>query len=439
MTKQLIAVISAFIISTQLFAATSGSEFLRIHGSNTIGAKLAPALVYGWLKSDGFQVKKDEFTAKEERLIVAKKGNLTRTIEIHAHGSSTSFRDFASGKTDVGMASRRIKAKEIRNLATLGKMDSKDSEYVIALDGLPVIVNKKNPLVKLDIRTIKNIFTGKISNWSQLGLPAAPIHVYARDNNSGTYDTFKSLVLGKKTPLVKTAKRFESNSRLSAAVAKDINGIGFTGLAYIAKSKPLSIYDEGTRALKPNEFTVATEDYLLARRLYMYLPEKNLHPLAKAFVHYAISQQADSIVSENGFVSQQINAYRVRIPAEAPREYRQFTMGAVRLSINIRFDSGSVKLDNKARQDVDRLVAYLQQPENSSRKILLFGFADRHEVIPFMSSSFSVQRADVVANYLSKHGIHPIRVRGYGHALPVASNATEKGRYKNRRVEIWMM
>ena len=337
------------------------------------------------------------------------------------------------------MSSRPIKQNEIKNLSSLGSLDSEKSEYVIALDGLAIIVHKNNHLKKISKKMIRDVFSGKITNWSQLGLASAPINVYARDDKSGTYDTFKSLVLGKKTPLRKSAKRFESNAKLSDEVANDSNGIGFVGLAYIQQAKVLAVYDTDTRALLPEVFTVATEDYVLARRLYMYIPEINPHPLAKDFVQFAVSEKADDIVTKIGFVSQEIDAFRMGIPPFAPIEYRQFTYGAVRLSLNVRFKSGSIKLDNKAVRDVSRLVHYLKKPENNSRKVLLFGFADKHEVIPYVSDSFSVSRADAVADYLSKYHIHPIKVRGYGSKLPVANNITTSGRYTNRRVEIWMM
>jgi len=171
----------------------------------------------------------------------------------------------------------------------------------------------------------------------------------------------------------------------------------------------------------------------------MYIPEINPHPLAKEFVKFAVSSAADSIVTKIGFVSQEINGYRIVIPENAPAEYRMLVTGAVRLSLNIRFKSGSIKLDNKAVRDVERLVEYFKLPENKNRKILLFGFADKNEVIPYISNSFSVSRADAVADYLAKRNIHPIRVRGYGHNLPVANNDTKLGRYSNRRVEVWMM
>jgi len=414
-------------------------QLLRIHGSNTVGANLAPELVQAWLKSKGYKIISNKVTAKEERYIVAEKAGEELRVEIHAHGSSTSFKDFAKSKTDVGMSSRPIKEKEVNKLSSLGRLDSKNSEYVIALDGLPIIVHKSNPLTTLSKDTVKKIFSGKITNWSQLQLPAGRINIYARDNNSGTYDTFKSLVLGKKTPLAEGAHRFESNANLSDAVAKDPNGIGFVGLAYIRNAKVLAISDTETQALIPEVFTVATEDYVLSRRLYMYIPEINVHPLAKEFVQFAVSSAADKIVTKVGFVSQEIEGYRMTLPDATPEEYRQFAMGAMRLSLNIRFKKGSIKLDNKSVRDVNRLVNYFKQPENKYRKLMLFGFADKHEVIPFISGSVSVSRADAVADYLAKNKIHPIRVRGYGDKLPVASNATKSGRYKNRRVEVWMM
>lgn len=261
-------------ISLSGLVTAAESQLLRIHGSNTIGANLAPELVKSWLTSKGYKIVSNKITAREERHISAIKSGHTLDVEIHAHGSSTSFKDFANGKTDIGMSSRPIKQKEIKKLSALGTLDSKESEYVIALDGLPIIVHKNNPLTQLSKDTVKKIFSGQINNWSQLGLSKGAINIYARDDKSGTYDTFKSLVLGKKTPLAKGAKRFESNALLSDEVAKDPNGIGFVGLAYVQDSKVLAISDTETGALIPGTFSVATEDYVLSRRLLMYIPDR---------------------------------------------------------------------------------------------------------------------------------------------------------------------
>ena len=101
--------------------------------------------------------------------------------------------------------------------------------------------------------------------------PFAPIKIYARDNKSGTFDTFKTLVLGAKA-LAPGAARFEDSNTLSEAVAGDRNGIGFIGLPYVHGAKALAVSEEGARALQATRLTVATEDYPLSRRLCLYTP-----------------------------------------------------------------------------------------------------------------------------------------------------------------------
>lgn len=438
--KKLLFVLFFLGLSNLSFALDK--QTLRIHGSNTVGANLAPELVKSWLHSKGFTIIADKITASEERLISAKSNQEYLEIEIHAHGSSTSFKDFSTGKTDVGISSRPIKEKEVQKLAFLGDLRSKHSEYVIALDGLPIIVHPSNPLTQLDVTTVQKIFSGKITDWSQLGLKSiikkGPINLYARDDKSGTYDTFKSLVLAKDAPLAKNARRFESNTKLSDSVANDPNGIGFVGLAYVRKAKVLAISDDGTQAIKPAAFSVATEDYALARRLYIYIPERSPSVLAQEFATFSVSPAADKIVSNVGFVSQQLNSYKLAVSKQAPAEYLQLTRDAERLSLNIRFNSGSVILDNKAIRNIERLSTYLSKPENKKRKLMLFGFTDKHEVVPYVSLSFSIQRADIVADYMLRNHIAPTKVRGYGQQLAVATNLTQHGKNKNRRVEVWL-
>ena len=97
-------------ISLNGVVAAAESQLLRIHGSNTVGANLAPELVSSWLSTKGYKIVSDKMTAKEERHIFAIKSGKKLEVEIHSHGSSTSFKDFAARKTDVGMSSRPIKA-----------------------------------------------------------------------------------------------------------------------------------------------------------------------------------------------------------------------------------------------------------------------------------------------------------------------------------------
>ena len=429
-------IICTFVFFNSAYAA---QQLLRIHGSNTIGAALAPELVRGWLNENEYTIISDQETNSEERLFTARNyaGEILK-IEIYAHGSSTSFRSLAAGIADIGMSSRPVKSKELTKLADLGKMDSPETEYIIAIDGLAVIVNKNNPLKKISKSKLKDIFSGKIKNWSELGLAKGRINVYARDEKSGTYDTFKNLVLTKKFPLTKTAQRYESNAKLSDDVSRDPDGIGFVGLAYVRNSQALSVSESHALALYPSEFNVATEDYVLSRRLFLYVPKHNRHVLADSFVEFAESSKGQMIVAKVGFVSQQVIAFDKEPSVNAPGEFKKFTNKAKRLSLNIRFKKGMTSLDNKALHDVERLVSYMKSPENKQKRLMLFGFADADEVIPYMSLSLSIERADRVSDVLQRYHLNPDRVRGYGQELPVSSNKTIQGRIRNRRVEVWI-
>lgn len=436
----MIRILSAFWIFFASLSPIYAAEnvVLRIHGSNTIGAKLAPALVIAWLKTKNYNNIQQNITAPEESLITAQdsEGHVY-AIEIHAHGSSTSFQDLIAGTADIGIASRSIKSGEISMLKSLGKMDSPNNEYVLGLDGISVIVNAQNPLNSLDKSIISQIFSGAITDWSKLGLAMGEIHIYARDNKSGTFDTFKTLVFNNNETLVSTAKRFESNAKLSDSVTADPNGIGFVGLPYIRKSKAVAIADDGASAIQPNRFSVGIEDYALARRLYFYVPEKR-NQITNEFVQFSTSAAGQEIVDKVGFVSQNIFTRNIPPLNTAPDEYKALTKGAQRLSMNLRFRSGKIDLDNKALRDVDRLVHFMFKPENRGKELMLFGFADSTESLPLRSIGISVYRADAVADYLIRHNLEPTKVRGYGQSLRVASNVTARGRQANRRVEVWI-
>ena len=133
--------------------------------------------------------------------------------------------------------------------------------------------------------------------------PFAPIKIYARDNKSGTFDTFKTLVLGAKA-LAPGATRFEDSNTLSEAVAGDRNGIGFIGLPYVHGAKALAVSEEGARALQATRLTVATEDYPLSRRLYLYTPANPTNRFTRKFIEFALSKQGQDVVGNSGFVAQ---------------------------------------------------------------------------------------------------------------------------------------
>ncbi len=431
------AAVSALMLLTTAAIAAEEPPLLRLHGSNTIGAHLAPEMVKEWLAQRGHSAIEATAIGPEETLILSRDPKGVRvSVEIHAHGSSTAFKDLAASRADIGMASRPAKPGEVRSLADHGPVQHPDNEYVIGLDGIAVITHPANPVGRLSKQALRAIFTGEANDWAQVGGQPGPIRLYARDDKSGTYDTFRTLVLGK-APLSPLANRYESNEHLSDDVSADPQGIGFVGLPSIRNAKSVAVFEKDTLPIRPDRFTVATEDYILSRRLFLYLPGHNATPTAREFARFAVSERGQAIVEKVGFVGQHVTAATRAHNDAVPDEYKVFTSGAQRLSLNFRFQDGSARLDAKALHDVERLVEFLRR--SPSRKLLLFGFADQNEVIPVHSHGLSVARADMVADLLIERGLMPFRVRGYGAAIPVASNSEPGGRQKNRRVEVWVL
>ncbi|NMX77652.1 hypothetical protein FEM54_25790 [Pseudomonas edaphica] len=435
-----------FLLILPLYAAAAAlpvpdqGPALRIQGSNTIGAALGPALVKGMLEHQGLQAVHSEpgDGANEQRVIGKTRQGKTVTVEVAAHGSSTGFSALKKSNADLAAASRPIKDSELVDLEPLGDLKSPEAEHVIAIDGLAIILNPQNPLNTLNTEQLAQIFNGEVSHWEDVGGVDGAIHLYARDDQSGTYDTFKELVLNRRgKPLAVAAKRFESSEALSDAVSHDPQGIGFIGLPYVRQAKALAIVDGDSQPMLPVTSLIATEDYPLSRRLYFYLPPSNRNPWAKALVDFTQSGKGQAIVAANGFIAQQVQAIAVEPRASMPEDYQSIVRDAQRLSVNFRFEEGSASLDNKARQDLQRVVAYIKSHGKLDKQVTLVGFGDAKND-PQRAALLSKLRAMAVRRELVKNGVVLRDIRGFGAQMPVAANTADEGRIKNRRVEVWV-
>lgn len=408
---------------------------LSLHGSNTIGEQLAPALAEAFFKAQGAQ---DVKVVRDSPEVIRVVGD-GKTIAIEARGTSTGFKDL--GKScDIAMASRPVKSEE--SSTSTGDLTLPSAEHVVGLDGVAIIVNRNNPVDTITREQLSKIFAGITADWGGVdGGKSGPVTIYARDAKSGTFETIKSLVLGARD-LATGAQRFEDSAQLAQKVAADPSGIGFVGLPYVGSTKVLAVSDKGSRALTPNRLTVATEDYVLSRRLFFY-NSANVTPAdVNRFVEFALSKAGQDIVEKIGFVSQHVRTEKAPTAsagpaADSPAEYKKIAATAERLSLDYRFKAGSVTLDNKAVVDLDRLITFLGDLHYSGADLLLLGFADSTGD-PASNQKLSKERATAVADQIERRGIKPGAVVGFGQAMPVADNGAEDGRQKNRRVEVWV-
>lgn len=422
--------------------AAAQTPHLTINGSNTIGAELGPALVEGMLRDDGaknIRVQLDPST-NEHRISAVDANGKPVYIHLNAHGSSTGFKALLDGSGQIAASSRTIRPSEVASLIPQGSILSKDTEQIIALDALAVIVHPDNPITELSTTDIAQLFSGEITDWKQLGGNPGKVRLHARDNNSGTWETFSELVLNPfNATLHSSAQRYESSTELSAAVSSDPNAIGFIGLPYVLEAKAVAVSAGGAQAMLPDNALVATEDYPLSRRLYMYLKPNETNALAHKLIRFTQTEAGQKIVEQKGFISQNIQAMDVTPDDSMPDEYLKLSQEAKRLSVNFRFQAGSATLDNKAYQDVERVLNYLRTHDKTNRKLVLVGFGDsRHDSTAERAELLSKLRAMAVLRQLHNHEVLLKDMIGLGNVMPVASTQIDGGRVKNQRVELWV-
>lgn len=421
-----------FLLSTHYSFATSNPLF-SIHGSNTLGAELNAQLLMGWFSERG-STQIQRLTTQENEYRIRAYDNRTQKwqeVQVSAHGSSTGFTHLIEKTGDIAASSRPIKSTEKQELSTQAPIRAAEFEQVVAIDGLAIIVHPNNPLTKISLAQLKAIFSGEMTRWEDIQAGVGAIHLYARDERSGTWDSFNSMILNNR-PLA-SAQRFESNSALALAVSQDINAIGFVGMAAIGNNKTLALYEDQAQALHPTPLNVATEDYLLSRRLFMY--SVSAKPAVKEFLHFVQSPAGQKIVAKSGYIAQQITAVTPSLDPLLPSSFKNLTQNAQRLTLNFRFIEGKVELDNKGNRDLQRLVAYLQQ--HPQMRLLLLGFADPKSSDE-NSKLLSKLRTRLVYSKLMRLGIHHAEVVGLGDEVLIAPAEELAGKIKNRRVEVWV-
>ncbi len=416
---------------------------LKLDGSNTIGAKLAPALASEYLKQMGAvgTVLKRLQNHNEMQVIgFLPVQNQVVAVEIKAHGSSTGFKSLIAEETDIAMSSRGIKQQEnLELLLDQGDMTKPESEHIIALDGLAIITHPSNPIKQLTVKQLAAIFSGEINNWSTLGGVDLAINLYARDDQSGTYDTFNSLVLKKYARQLAQSQRYESNENLVEAVRNDVAAIGFTGLAYADSSVIIKVAaDEGLPAILPKQFSISSEDYALSRRLFLYAnKQRNSNPHVSQFIALAISQQGQKLVELVDFIPQKITSNLPEVNQNHPLKYQQLAVNGERLSMTFRMRSDRAEIDNKSVQDIEHLVAYLSEVKHD--KVALIGFSAGESNDETADKNRAFIRSKLLAFELKQRGIKNVEIIALGNQLPIDSNSNEVGRYKNNRTEVWLI
>jgi len=224
--------------------------------------------------------------------------NPNATIQVTGGGSGTGISALVNGTTDICNSSRPMKQSE--KMALKLRYNTLGVEIKIARDGLSLYVNESNPVKALSLPQLKEIYTGKITNWKHVGGPDAKIILYSRENNSGTYVYFKDNVLTG-DDFSPSAQNMPGTAAVVNAVAKDKFGIGYGGAAYAKGIRMLHVKkDDASEAYAPTEENVKSGNYPISRFLYMYVRNRPTGEM-KDFIDWVLSPEGQQLVSKVGY------------------------------------------------------------------------------------------------------------------------------------------
>lgn len=208
------------------------------------------------------------------------------SIEIQQIGSSAGIKNVISGVSEIGMASRELKAEE----------KSEVKETTVAYDGIALAVSKENKATDITIEQMKKIFTGEITNWKDLGGDDAPIVVVSREEGSGTRDAFQEIVGYTSDDMIKDATVAEGNGAVKSTVAGNKNAVGYISFEVLDDSvKALDV--EGVTPLPEN---VQNKTYKLSRPFLLVYKDGKLSEQGNKFMEYILSDEGQNIVEKSG-------------------------------------------------------------------------------------------------------------------------------------------
>ena len=409
--------------------------FLTISGSNTMGEEIMPELAKAYLETK-LNLKNVSISKSDNGdIIVSGQGeDGVHTIKIEMIGSQKGINKLIKDSCDIAMSSQEISDGEMTKTVN----HSLKSEYIIARDGLAVIVNEENPIVELSKTDLEDIFSGRKTEWAEFGNYFGTINVITLNKNLISASLTDTLIFNQDAKNVATGtQKVESIKDLLNSVAKDKFAISYLSSSKSATMKNLRISGYGMSPMSPSIQTLSTEDYPICRRMYLYVNTKNKSENVKNFIDFCNSYDAYERIKKMGFIPNIMECTKTVMPVMDSNQvsgYSDLYNGnACRLSTTLFFDNKLKELDNKAKNDISKILAY--QSKNPNKSILLCGFANASGN-PIADFERSEALISIVKREFKSKGVLVESIAAGSSSLIVGSNDSNQN--KNNRIEVWM-
>jgi phosphate transport system substrate-binding protein len=220
------------------------------------------------------------------------------TVQVTGGGSGVGIAALINGGTDICEASRPMKDTEKQQAKSRRGQEVK--EIPVALDGLAIYVSESNPIQSFTEPQLKAIYTGKITNWREVGGKDGRIVTYGRDNSSGTYQFFKDHVLNNED-FAREVQTLPGTGAIVNAVSKDPASIGYGGIAYSSGIRVVPVRrDDKSEAVMPSLATVKSGEYALSRNLFFYTVGEPIGDV-KAFIDWVLGPEGQKLCETVGY------------------------------------------------------------------------------------------------------------------------------------------
>lgn len=436
---------------------------VTVSGASSALEDLVPGLIESFSFNSGLTIVRGSQQSGDWTYFIADSTKIpVARIQGTPNGSTSGFQDLASGRSDL-IVSHRLPVRsevEAARKGEIGDILSPWQRVPLAQDALVFIIHPDNPIRALSSRDIRNVFSGHVTNWSDVGGLDAPIELLLPSADSDLWSDFLVSFFGETEEMtVAEGKTIPQLSALSDAVSDNPFAIGITNFAGIRNARPVALKEPCGIRQFPTVFNLQSGDYPLTRTLYIFKPQKRLPMFARsllAFVENAASHKsirdqgyAPQAVSRLEFFNQQerianvIRAAGDEVDLEAMKGFVRALSDASRLSATFRFGDNSIEMDLRSKVNIETLAQMLEFGEFDGRTLLFVGFSDSQGAEAGnrrLSRTRAEEVSKIVQAAASRADLSRVTIKtiGMGEVSPLACNDTEDGRRINRRVEVWL-